>query len=71
MRDSGAFVSAREISSFPVAFTCSTLMAVAIFPCASLESESYISVEQELKLNTITNRNNFTNMGGGKTFHTA
>ena len=46
-------------------------MAVAIFPCASLVSESYISVAQEAKLHTIAARNNFTNMGGGKTFHTA
>ena len=71
MRDSGAFVSAREISSFPVAFTCSTLTDVVISPFASFASESKTSVAQELKINTITDRNNFTNTGGGKTFHTA
>ena len=71
MQDSGAFVSARETSSFPVAFTCSTQTEVAISPFASLESESYISVAQEAKLHTIVIRNNFTNMGGGKTCHTA
>jgi hypothetical protein len=64
MRDSGALVSAREPSSFPVAFTCSTLTDVAILPSVSFESESKISVAQDVKLNKIVNRNNFTNMGG-------
>ena len=45
-------------------------MSVAIFPNTSFELVSNTSEAQEIKLNIIVYKNNFTKMGGGKTCHT-